>query len=185
MRAKLIFSLGLFTLLAASSTAQVDVPRFAGLWCPRTGSSAVYRVTDKLEEVESISLVVTGHFEIATTYAGLDQHTIVQRFRQSGGSAPVLESVAAREPGLTARELPGGLLRGAGPPVLAVQVGNPVGQETLVVPAGSYDCAHYKMGQADVWLSPRVSPYGIVAYREPGFTLELASYSENLDGENR
>ena len=145
-------------------------------------------MVEQLSEVRNISLAVqvrSAQVQITTAYEGLDTHTVVQQFRASGGEQPVLEAVLASEPGLVQRSLPPALWRGGGAPILAVQVGVPVGQETLEVPAASFECAQYKIGDADVWLSPRVSPYGIVTYKAPGITLELAAYEDNLEPANR
>ena len=47
-----------------------------------------------------------------------------------------------------------------------ISPGTKVGSETVAVPAGSFECDHYRKlderGAVDLWLSSKVSPYGTV-----------------------
>jgi hypothetical protein len=41
-----------------------------------------------------------------------------------------------------------------------------VGTESITVPAGTFECTHYRMkdGSGDVWVSTKVSPWGMVKF---------------------
>jgi hypothetical protein len=50
-----------------------------------------------------------------------------------------------------------------------------VGTETISVPAGTFVCEHYRMtdGSGDIWVSPKVSPWGLVKFSGKDATLVL------------
>lgn len=65
----------------------------------------------------------------------------------------------------------------------AVKVGN----ETVTVPAGTFECVHYTSDtngvRTDVWISPKMSsslpPFGLVKLTSPGFSKELQKVFEH------
>lgn len=50
-----------------------------------------------------------------------------------------------------------------------------VGMESITVPAGTFSCQHWKkdQGVGDVWISDKVSPFGMIKYVSPGETMTL------------
>jgi hypothetical protein len=50
-----------------------------------------------------------------------------------------------------------------------------VGSESITVPAGTFSCEHYraKDGSGDTWVSPKVSPLGVVKHQGKDSTMVL------------
>jgi hypothetical protein len=50
-----------------------------------------------------------------------------------------------------------------------------VGSESVTVPAGTFVCEHYraKDGSGDTWISPKVSPMGVVKHQGKDSTMVL------------
>jgi hypothetical protein len=50
-----------------------------------------------------------------------------------------------------------------------------VGPESMTVPAGTFSCQHWKkdQGVGDVWVSDKVSPFGMIKYVSSGETMTL------------
>jgi len=61
--------------------------------------------------------------------------------------------------------------------------GERVGAETITVPAGTFECEHYRkqepQGTVDVWVSPKVSPYGTVKMSTGEMTMVLEKILSN------
>ena len=61
--------------------------------------------------------------------------------------------------------------------------GEKVGSETITVPAGTFECEHYRKqeprGTMDVWISSKVSPYGTVKMSNGEMTLVLEKQLSN------
>jgi len=58
-----------------------------------------------------------------------------------------------------------------------------VGSETITVPAGTFDCEHYRKqtqgGPVDFWVSAKVSPYGTVKMTTGEMTMVLEKVLSN------
>jgi len=58
-----------------------------------------------------------------------------------------------------------------------------VGSESVTVPAGTFDCEHYRKqtaeGTVDVWVSTKVSPYGTVKMTSGQMTMVLEKVLSN------
>jgi len=52
--------------------------------------------------------------------------------------------------------------------------GEDLGSETITVPAGTFTCQHYKTKSGgEVWVSQKVSPYGLVKSKSNDTSMEL------------
>lgn len=56
-----------------------------------------------------------------------------------------------------------------------------VGSESITVPAGTFTCEHYRMkdGSADVWVSEKVAPWGVVKMTGRDGTMTLTKVLTN------
>jgi len=71
--------------------------------------------------------------------------------------------------------------------------GEKLGTESVTVPAGTFDCEHYRKqtehGSYDYWISPKVTPYPIVKMTGPETTMVLVKVlsgeSSHIHGEPR
>lgn len=145
------------------------LPSFIGLWNPRVGHGAVYQVTDRQGEVEGLEVAVVGQsgpdYWIEVAYHGLDE----RRVRQLVDPTGTVRSVIVEEGGAR-RELPPGAWQGGGLPLPVAKVGQKVGQETL----GRYVCDIYAVdGGSRLWISPEVTPFGVVRLLSRDLKLEL------------
>ncbi|HLY61150.1 MAG TPA: hypothetical protein VKV95_10410 [Terriglobia bacterium] len=62
-------------------------------------------------------------------------------------------------------------------------MGELVGTESVTVPAGTFECQHYRSqsdrGSADVWITTKISPYGLVKMTSTDSTMVLAKVLSN------
>lgn len=145
------------------------LPSFIGLWNPRVGQGAIYRVTDRQGEVEGLDVAVIAQsgpdWWVEVAYHGLDERRVRQLVSASGNVVQVVV-----EEGGGRRELPPGGWQGGGLPVPVAQVGQKVGQETI----GRFACDVYAVeGGSRLWINPEVTPFGVVRLVSRDLKLEL------------
>jgi hypothetical protein len=85
-------------------------------------------------------------------------------------------------------EMPMGMMsgmgqRGQGAGAGDTSPGEKVGSETITVPAGTFECDHYRKqeprGTVDVWISSKVPPYGMVKMSSGEMTMVLEKVLSN------
>lgn len=150
------------------------IPQFFGLWCPQDGSKAVYRVDDDNHEVDRlvISTVKAGeNWKIRLDYGGLDSHSVEQTLNDEG----VLE-VRTGEPGVPMRKLEKALWTAGGKP-LKLSGAQKVREATHNgIPCEVWTSSRGSRQLYEIWISPQVSPFGLVRFRAEGVDLALESY---------
>ena len=165
-------------------------PKMLGIWEPKVGSGAAYRIeTKKAAESSTWEWAVVG-----TEKVGADTGYWVEMYgQQRRGEAVVMKQLTVwrgdhpeikrmivqtgTEPPM---ELPMTMM-GARQPTSEQrdvrQRGKRVGTETIVTPAGSFSCEHWQetdsTGTHDVWVSKDVAPYGLVKASDPETTMTL------------
>jgi hypothetical protein len=169
---------GLLLAPAARALAQganpLDNPRLqqllATFWHPVVGSGAVYETTEKDGgRKRTMELTVVGKesvegkeaywLEVAMQSPDMSGTIYAKDLMIPGEFRPL--RVIFQLPGSPAMEMP---LRPN--PNAKLHLGDKkttkVGSETILVPAGSFVCDHWKADQTDVWVSSKVSPLTVV-----------------------
>jgi hypothetical protein len=164
--------------LWSSLDAQVQLGRFAGLWCPRNAIRTVYAVTDELQEVEEMSFLTemsNGQITVTAEFKGLDSHKIRQRFLQANPSTkPQLIQVAAWEQNGAPHPLTRASFFGGGAPIPIQTLAESDGKRKWKLVNGQIlEGEHYQLADGEVLISDKAPPYGIVRFQTPGLTLNL------------
>jgi hypothetical protein len=186
MRRTLIWgTLAAFLMLVSGMGASLDAqmgmgmqtPGMSGIWHPVVGSGAAYDITVSDNQKHQMEITVVGKEEVeGKTAYWIEMATSNPR---SGGDMYMKYLVAPGENGMTSMRMimqqPGqqpmemetNLMngrQGQSLPSDIDQKAERVGSESVTVPAGTFTCEHYRMkdGSADVWISDKVAPWGIV-----------------------
>jgi hypothetical protein len=165
-------------------------PPMVGAFNPTVGAGSEFQMTTK-EGTMNFTLVVVGK----ETVNGADGYWMEQRFeggRMPGemvqkqllvmqNGKPDIKRMIMQPPGQQPMEMPVGMMhRGPqqAPPGEDTDPGKKIGTESVTVPAGTFDCDHYRKqterGTYDYWISMEVSPYPIVKMKGPDSTMVLA-----------
>jgi len=178
-----------------------QMPRMLGAFKPVVGSGARYEMTMKDRTMHSAYAIVgqedvegsTGYWmEIRTEGAGMPGEMVMKQLMVLGGDKPQIKRMIMQSPGRPPMEMPVGMMTGMGhlgqAPRQAPQEGDSspgemVGSETITVPAGTFECEHYRKqephGTVDIWISGKVHPYGTVKMSSGEMTMVLEKVLSN------
>jgi len=174
--------LGFAALGSAQGMMGMRAPNIPGQFSPVVGSGATYQMTGKSGEVQWTYAVVGKE-----SVDGADGYWLEMRTEAPRGGGPmIMKQLIVTSPsgvqikrmivqmaGRPPMEMPVGMMaagmgrgRGEAPsPSNGIQ-GERVGSESVTVPAGTFECEHYRSTAdgktSDVWVSTKVSPYGLV-----------------------
>jgi len=172
-------------------------PQMYGAFKPAPGSGAQYVMTAKDRTMDFAYAIVgqedvegkTGYWmEIRTEGAGAPGETVMKELVIVEGDNPQIKRMIMQTAGRPPMEMPVGMMMGMGQHAKAAEqgdksMGEKIGTETITVPAGTYECEHYrkqgKSGPVDYWVSAKVSPYGMVKMTSPDATMELKKILSN------
>jgi hypothetical protein len=137
-------------------------------WNPVLGSGEVYRSEDKSGPGSTVQLVVVGQetvegkqgywLELAMNVPEMGGTAYAKDLFVPGEETP--RRVIMQIPGEAAMEVP---LNGRPEPMKAEDTHfHKVGTETITVPAGTFECEHWKDDGGDYWMSETVSPVKLV-----------------------
>ena len=135
-----------------------QMPRMLGAFKPVVGSGAQYEMTMKDRTMHSVYAVVgqevvegnTGYWmEIRTEGAGMPGEMVMKQLMVLGGDRPQIKRMIMQSPGHPPMEMPVGMMQGMGQRGRPPQQGDSspgeiVGSETITVPAGTFECEHYR-----------------------------------------
>jgi hypothetical protein len=131
----------------------------------------------------------TGYWmEIRTEGAGMPGETVMKQLLVLSGDRPQIKRMIMQPPGRPPMEMPMGMMPGTGQRQQAAgqsdsSPGEKVGSETITVPAGTFECEHYRKqephGIVDLWISSKVSPYGMVKMSSGEMTMVLEKVLSN------
>lgn len=170
--------------LAAAVNAQMPgmmgPPSVRGVWSPIVGSGGVYELETKREGKQQIELAITG----TETVNGKTGHWMETAMQVRGQGQMVMRSLmildgkdtrvakmVVQQAGQEPMEFPMETMHmmnrgGENRQVQKADIregATKVGTETITVPAGTFTCDHYRTSDgADVWISEKASPYGLV-----------------------
>ena len=172
----------LVLMFAAAATAQMPgmmgPPSVRGVWAPVVGSGSVYQLETKKDGKREMEFAIVG----AETVNGKPGHWMEIAFQDRSGPMVMknliildgkdtrVARMIVQPPGQEAMEFPMEMMqmmnRGASREVQKADIregATKIGTETITVPAGTYTCEHYRTSDgADVWVSEKASPYGLV-----------------------
>ncbi len=203
MRAKNIALLLVFTA-AVTSTAWGQgmgfggPPKIPGLFNPVVGSGAEYQLkSEQGAGLSSFAYAVVGKenvngaegywFEIRMM--GGPHSMVMKQLMVVEGGTPQVKRMIMQTAGRPPMEMPVSMMnqamaqRHSNIHTDAKGLGQLVGTETITVPAGAFVCKHYRQTTngktSDLWISTKVSPYGLVKLEGPGTTMVLTKVLEH------
>ena len=172
-------------------------PRLLGEFKPVVGSGAQYQMTAQNRTMSFAYVIVgkedvegsTGYWmEIRSQNPEMPGEMVMKQLMVLGGDKPQIKRMIMQSPGRPPMEMPMGMMPGMGQRERAPQQGDSspgemVGSETITVPAGTLECEHYRKaeprGTVDVWISSKVSPYGMVKMSSGEMTMVLEKVLSN------
>ena len=157
-------------------------PQIPGIFAPKVGEGAAYQITTKQGNMDMEYAVVgketvdgqEGYWQEIRMKGGRGAGMIMKQLMVMGGDNPGIKRMIMQPPGQEPMEMPmTGMMAGMmkrmqqtqeSTPRNAADMGEMVGTETVTVPAGTFECEHYKAkdGNGDVWISTKVYPYGLI-----------------------
>lgn len=186
-----VFFAGLtLAVCAATAAAQggfMRPPDIQGMWQPRVGSGGAYHIVNKDSKESDMEItvvdkeIVNGNLgywmEVSLVQAkgpmyskmlivgGKDNTMTIRMIIQQPGQKPM-------EFSMDMANRAGGSTRSQADFLSKIEK---VGTEMVTVPAGTFSCDHYrkKDGSGDVWISDKLSPYGLVKSTDKDRTMTL------------
>lgn len=178
-------ALGLLTVVgfAAPLSAQMGMgprmPNMSGVWHPVVGSGGAYEMAGQDGKKTQLEITLVGQEDVnGKTGYWLEMATADPR---SGGTMYMKMLLAAGENGMTSSRM---VMQPPGQEPMEIDMNMPmmarreqqpmptdirdkaehVGTESITVPGGTFSCEHYRLkdGSADVWISEKVAPWGLV-----------------------
>jgi hypothetical protein len=176
-------------------------PRIPGEFKPVVGAGAQYEVTTEGKKTNWAYVVVGKE-----TVDGADGYWMEMRLEVDSkkgkmimkhlmvmiGDRPEIKRMIMQTPGEPPMEMPMGMMggmmkRAREVPGGETALGEKLGTESVIVPAGTFLCDHFRTTAAktttDVWISTKVSPWGMVKMTSKDMTLELTKVLENETSE--
>jgi hypothetical protein len=171
-----------------------------GAFKPVVGSGAQYQMTAKGRTMDFAYAIVgqedvdgkTGYWmEIRSQGGEMPGEMVMKQLMVLEGDKPQIKRMIMQPAGRTPMEMPVGMMSGMGQRGRAPQQGQQgdsspgemVGSEIITVPAGTFECEHYRKqeqnGPVDVWVSTKVSPYGMVKMTSAESTMVLEKVLSN------
>ena len=154
-----------------------NTPGLNGIWHPVVGSGGAYQITDKNGKMSELEITVVGKedvegktaywMEMSVAAPGSSGNMYMKYLVAPGESGVTFARMIMQQPGQDPIEMNINL-GGRGPqqnaPSDIREKAERVGTETITVPGGTFSCEHYRMkdGSADVWVSDKVAPWGLV-----------------------
>jgi len=171
-------------------------PQMFGAFKPEVGTGAQYQATTKDRPMEFAYVIVgkedvegsTGYWmEIRTSGGEMGGEMVMKELVVTSGDKPQIKRMIMQSPGRPPMEMPMSMMNmtqhGSGGQAGDTDPGVKVGSETITVPAGTFDCEHYRKqtsgGPVDFWVSAKVSPYGTVKMTTGEMTMVLEKVLSN------
>ena len=189
--------------IAGAAVAQMGMrpPQIPGEFKPVVGSGAQYEISTKKDPKMDLAYAIVGKESVdgAEGYwmeirmlSGKGEGMIMKELMVMTGETPGPKRMIMQMPGRPPMEMPMGMMSGMMknmPKQTATETGSghgmgeKVGMEPIVVPAGTFLCDHYRSqsdrGTADVWVSTKVAPYGLVKMTSEDTTMVLEKVLTN------
>jgi hypothetical protein len=180
----------------AGAQRMAQAPSMPGEFKPVVGAGAQYEVTTKKNEKVNWAYAVVGKEAVggAEGYwlemrleGGKEGGMVMKHLLVVRGGKAEVKRMIVQTPGQPPMEMPmgmmGGMMARGQQAASERDLGERIGTETVTVPAGTFLCEHYrsKSGKtpADVWVSTKISPYGLVKMVSENSTLVLTKVLAN------
>ena len=187
----MILLTGLLALsLAVAAHGQMGMgmrpPDIQGIFQPIVGSGAAYDITNGKQQKHSMEITIVGKEAVN----GKDSYWLEMGMETDRGTMYMKMLMSIEQNSVITERF---IMQSPGQPqpmemdLNTMMGGNKthsadfrdkaeqVGAESVTVPAGTFDCTHYRMkdGSGDVWVSPKVVPWGMVKYTGKDSTMVL------------
>lgn len=172
-----------------------QTPQIPGVFKPVVGAGAQYQVTQKGKNM-SWAVAVVGKeavegnegFWIEMRLEGGEEGGMIMKsltVAHEGGAE--IKRMIMQAPGQPPMEMPmemmGMMPRPKPQASNEAALGEKIGTETVTVPAGTFTCDHYRSKQAnepaDLWISAKVPPYGLIKMTSASSTMVLEKVLSN------
>lgn len=180
----------IFLLFAASgANAQMGMrsgpPDIRGVWNPIIGAGAEYEMQSEKNEKSNMEFTIVSKenvggkeaywFEITMTSPKTRGEMVMKYlYAVEGGNIQITKTIM-QMPGHPPMEMPAAMTHGNKTPQSADfrTQAEDVGSEPVTTPAGTFACEHYRMkdGSGEFWISPKVTPWGLVKYQGKNSTM--------------
>ena len=194
---KAAFLCALIVGVAAGAAAQFGhqgprAPQIPTPFKPVVGSGAQYKVTTKDGDM-SFTYAVVGKeqvdgndgywLEIRSKGGKLNGEMVMKELTVLNGSHPEIKRMIMQPPGEPAMEMPAGMMDmmrqhvAENGDAAKNNMGEKIGTESITVPAGTFECEHYRRQEngktVDYWISSKVPPYSLVKMTGPDTSMVL------------
>ncbi|MGD0543209.1 MAG: hypothetical protein ABSB65_02260 [Candidatus Acidiferrales bacterium] len=176
------------SLLAGAALAQMgrfSAPHVMGFWNPVVGAGAVYTVQPAKGDKTEMQIAIVGKEQVdgkdAYWYEMAFNHgngeMIMKSLMVLNGADTHVSRMIMQMPGRPPMEMPTQMMhqdRTTQPADIRSDAED-LGSETVTVPAGTFTCEHYRTKKTggEVWVSQKVSPYGLVKSKTNDTSMEL------------
>ena len=174
-------------LVASAASAQMgrfSQPHVPGFWNPVVGEGAEYEMQSAKGDKSNMQITIVGKDSVD----GKDAYWYEMSFNRGNGQMVMkqlmvlsgpdtqISRMIVQMPGRPPMELPTQMMhQDRAPQAADVRTGGEdLGSETITVPAGTFTCQHYRSKSGgEVWVSQKVSPYGLVKSKSNDSSMEL------------
>jgi hypothetical protein len=174
-------------------------PMIPGMFKPMVGSGAEYQITMKNDQMDWQYAVVgketvdgsEGYWLEMRMKSGKGEGAIMKQLVVTGPEGVDIKRMIMQAPGQPPMEMPMGMMSGmmkraqksAAEHTGEKGMGQVVGTESVTVPAGTFECTHYRStdpkSPGDFWVATQVYPYGLVKMTSQDTTMVLQKVLEN------
>jgi len=177
----------LFGLMATAAAAQMgsfSAPHVMGFWNPVVGQGAAYSMQSAKGDKTDMQIAIVGKEQVE----GKDAYWYEMAFNRGSGQMIVktlmvlngtdthVSRMIMQMPGRPPMEMPAQMMHQdkTTQPADVRSDAEDLGSETITVPAGTFTCKHYRTRKGgDVWVSEKISPYGLVKSKTSDSSMEL------------
>jgi hypothetical protein len=176
---------------AYSTSAQMGfhAPQMRGLWNPVVGNGATYQLKSSNGKDTQMEWAVVAKesvdgkdgfwMEMTTSdSSGRGAGMVVKDLMMFDGNDMTIQKIVMQMPGRPPMEMPMQMSQmGSHKQITDVSHDSEdVGKETITTPAGTFECEHYRSKDGgDAWVSPKVSPFGLVKSQSKDTSMTLVS----------
>jgi hypothetical protein len=175
-----------YSLLAGTVSAQMgrfSAPHVMGFWNPVVGAGAVYTMQPAKGDKTEMQIAIVGKEQVdgkdAYWYEMAFNHgngeMIMKSLMVLNGADTHVSRMIMQMPGQPPMEMPTQMMhQDHATPADIRSDAEDLGSDTITVPAGTFICQHYRTKSGgEVWVSPKVSPYGLVKSKTNDMSMEL------------
>ena len=180
-RRTVVLTIAVLALAAGNASPQMGMgtrpPQFKGVWNPVVGSGAAYQVDGKESHKSEMEVAVVGTetvdgkpgywLEMTMKDPRMDGTVYMKNLIVLDGKNTRMRRMIMQAPGQPPMEFPLEMTQRGRPQEQHADIreqAERLGTESVTTPAGAFTCEHYRLkdGSADVWVSDKVAPWGVV-----------------------